>query len=479
MKNHSTRGFMEIVFVTIVLAATGCSDLQSDTVVPDQGKQAEPDKASIVSLTTDQLELAKISTTPAAIGEIRTRLTFTGKVALNQHRVAHITSRVSGVVREVPAILGSVLRTGDVMAVIESGELGEAKAQLLAARQQLEMAATDLTRTQTVHDNTVAMLAFLSSSPALDRLGEMENLDLGENRSRLLSAYSSLVFTRMNYLREKNLYERQISGQRDYQAAESAFKKAESDYAATRDEIRFANRRSLLEMSRAKDLSALSLRAVERQLGLLGLGAPAIEALSQGKEAEDALARYTILSPFDATVIERRITLGEQVQPSADLFTISDLSTVWVIASVYEPELPAVLKGQSATFSVRSHLNRRFEGEVTWISDVLDEETRSIQIRLQVDNGERLLKPGMFAEVDLTGIVGTGLVVPASAVFAVAEQAYVFKSLGGGSFEPVAVDIGAESDGVIPILKGVSAGTEVVSGGVAELKSHWQYQGGV
>lgn len=475
MKSNTRSVFAAVVLVGVVLAAAGCRNKQSDTAAQDQDSH---DEASIVTLTASQMELAEIATTPASLGEISITLTLAGEVALNQDRVAHITPRVTGIVADVGATLGSVVSAGDAMAVIESSELGAAKARYLGVKQQLEMAETDFLRMRTVHDNTVTMLAFLQSSPAMDQLSEMDELDLGENRSRLVSAYTDLVLTRTTYVREKTLYEKKISGEGEYLAAESAHKKAEADYAATRDEIRFSNERSLLETTRAQRLAALSLQTGERQLHLLGLGEAAVEALAQGKEPEEELARYIIRAPFDATVIEKHITLGEQVQAASELYTIGDLSTVWIIANVYEPDLPAVVKGQTATFSVRSYPNRPFDGEVSWVSDIIDKETRSLKIRLEVDNGERLLKPGMFADVNLTRHVGTGLTVPASAVLTVAEQPYVFMAHGEGRFEAVAVDVGLESEGLIPILTGISAGTEIVTSGVAELKSHWQYQGG-
>jgi hypothetical protein len=84
----------------------------------------------------------------------------------------------------------------------------------------------------------------------------------------------------------------------------------------------------------------------------------------------------------------------------------------------------------------------------------------------------------MFVAATLSGAAVMSLMAPASAVFKVGDQAYLFKALGSGRFMPTAIEIGIEADGWIPLLGGVEAGTEIVSGGVAELKSHWQYQGG-
>jgi multidrug efflux pump subunit AcrA (membrane-fusion protein) len=106
----------------------------------------------------------------------------------------------------------------------------------------------------------------------------------------------------------------------------------------------------------------------------------------------------------------------------------------------------------------------------------VDTPSQTLDGRFVVDNSDGLLRPGMYAQVTLTGITASGLMAPASAVFQVGEQFYVFTVLGEGRFEPVEVEIGTESGGRVPILSGLTANVEVVSSGVAELKSHWQYQ---
>jgi len=109
---------------------------------------------------------------------------------------------------------------------------------------------------------------------------------------------------------------------------------------------------------------------------------------------------------------------------------------------------------------------------------VVDTQSQTLTGRIVLANPEGLLRPGMYAEVSLSGVASKSLMVPAAAVFRVGDQNYVFKVLGDGRFEPVAVETGVEAGGWVPIVSGIAANTTVVSSGVAELKSHWQYQGG-
>ena len=119
-----------------------------------------------------------------------------------------------------------------------------------------------------------------------------------------------------------------------------------------------------------------------------------------------------------------------------------------------------------------------YRGKLESLGAEVDAQSQTLAGRIILANPNERLRPGMYAEVVLSGIAKEGLMAPANAVFRVGDQAYLFKVLGKGRFEPVAVEVGDEMDGWIPIRSGISAGVEVVSEGVAEMKSHWQYQGG-
>jgi multidrug efflux pump subunit AcrA (membrane-fusion protein) len=108
----------------------------------------------------------------------------------------------------------------------------------------------------------------------------------------------------------------------------------------------------------------------------------------------------------------------------------------------------------------------------------VDAENQTIAGRVVIDNRQGLLRPGMYVQAELQGAAQKGLMVPQSAVFRRGNDNYVFKVSGPRSYEPVKVVIGDSRNGWGSIKSGIAAGSEIVSGGVAELKSHWQYQGG-
>lgn len=493
MKNRTIPFVFAVALAGFFLAIAGCGE---DHVAGDEhggheehagekgheehgaGHEEGEGGASEVTLTESQIKLAEIKTAPAARGEIHIELPLPGEVSLNQDRLAHIVPRVPGIVREVRKTLGARVRAGDVMAVVESSELGEAKAGYLEKKQQLDLARTDLDRARTVHDNTVKLLEFLKSSPPLESLKKMKHLDLGENRSALISTYSEVVFSRATYVREKDLFEKKISSGNEYLEAENAYKKAEAEFASARDRISFDIKRSLLETTRAQNIAAFSFRAAERQLHLLGLSDSDVKSLASGKETHEALTRYAIQAPFDGTVIEKHITQGEKVEDDADLYTLCNLETVWVICSVYEKDIARVKLGQAAGFSVKAYPDQSFTGKVTWIADTIDEETRTLKLRVEVDNKDRLLKPGMFAKVVLgVETKRNAITVPLSAIQRQKGEVIVFVAEGGGRFERREVSLGSRTASKVEIISGLQVGEKVVTSGSFILKSELEKAG--
>jgi len=140
--------------------------------------------------------------------------------------------------------------------------------------------------------------------------------------------------------------------------------------------------------------------------------------------------------------------------------------------------LAQVKVGAEAVISVQGSPGQSYRGKLESLGGEVDAQSQTLTGRIVLNNPNGQLRPGMYAEVGLSSIASQRLMAPARAVFRVGDQVYLFKVLGNGRFEPVAVEIGGEADGWVSIHSGISAGTEVVSEGVAELKSHWQYQGG-
>src|SRR5262249_13445730 len=161
--------------------------------------------------------------------------------------------------------------------------------------------------------------------------------------------------------------------------------------------------------------------------------------------------------------IEKHVAVGNQVTDSTALFRLANLERVWVIASVFEKNMAQVALGQTAKVTVAAYPDREFEGRVTWIANLVDEKTRTLKVRIEVDNADRALRPGSFARVRLATSSREMLAVPAEAVQRQKAETIVFVDAGDGLFKRREVTVGARSRDAVEILSGLEVGEKVVS----------------
>ena len=198
-----------------------------------------------------------------------------------------------------------------------------------------------------------------------------------------------------------------------------------------------------------------------------------IAELERTKQVKKTL---TINAPRDGIVVEKMATEGQMADENMRLYRIADLSLVWVQAQVYEQDLPFIRLGQDALVTLSYLPDRKFQGRVTYIYPTVDEKTRTAKVRMEFHNPGYLLKPGMFATVELSAELDPAtLLVPDSAVLRSGEKNTVFVALDGGRFEPRTVALGPRSENnMYQVLNGLSEGERVVTSGQFMLDSESQ-----
>ena len=165
-------------------------------------------------------------------------------------------------------------------------------------------------------------------------------------------------------------------------------------------------------------------------------------------------------------VIEKAARVGMRFMSGDTLFQIADLSSVWMVASVYEQDLGLIHVGLTATVSMTAYPGKTFSGTVTFVSPVLLAATRTVQIRIDLQNRENLLKPAMFGNVELAaGPTDPRLAVPDSAILDSGSRKLLIIDRGGGSFEPREVQLGIHGDGYTEVLQGIREHEIVVVNG--------------
>jgi cobalt-zinc-cadmium efflux system membrane fusion protein len=274
-------------------------------------------------------------------------------------------------------------------------------------------------------------------------LASMDSPELGQAQSDYLNAKAKAFVAEKAYERARKLLEGKVIGTAELQ-------RREGDDTATRAEV----------------------QNFKEKLRLSGMTQEALEDLETRRIVQ---SQIRILSPLSGKVTERNVTLGEMVEPSKTLFTIADLSRLWGIADLPEQEISKIKKGLLTRVSVGAFPKEFFQGRITYISDLVDPATRTVKVRVEIDNSSGRLKPQMFASFSVsTGEAKKTLSVPDSAVVLEGDKTIVFivkEENKERLFEKREVRLGSEVQGYYPVLFGLKPGEKVVTKGAFVLKS--------
>jgi membrane fusion protein, copper/silver efflux system len=180
---------------------------------------------------------------------------------------------------------------------------------------------------------------------------------------------------------------------------------------------------------------------------------------------EKTLDTLPLLSPVNGVVLEKPAVEGMRFMPGELLFRIADLSTVWLLADVFEQDIGGVRPGQAVQVHINAYPERLFSGKIGFIYPTLTTETRTVKVRVELPNREGLLKPGLYGSVTLATKEDKDvhLAVPDSAVIDSGTRQVVLVQRGDGRFEPRTVKLGLQADGYREVLEGLEAGEEVVT----------------
>ena len=234
-----------------------------------------------------------------------------------------------------------------------------------------------------------------------------------------------------------------VSAQKEYAIA-----------AAGQSSMREAEAQAQLGMRQLAESSLARLRNWE-------IGDEQIRQLQANGEVKRTL---TFRSPVNGIVMEKKAVQGMRFMPGEMLYQIADLSAVWVIVDVFEQDLPFVQSGQSAKVKINSYPDKNFDARVTYVYPALNPQTRTAPVRMELANPGGLLKPAMFASVEIAGSnkKGKALSIPVSSVIYTGTRQIVLVELAEGRYEPRDIRLGAQSDDYIEVLEGVGEGEKVV-----------------
>ena len=202
------------------------------------------------------------------------------------------------------------------------------------------------------------------------------------------------------------------------------------------------------------------LEATRHRLHLWDISEEHIRDLERTKQVTKTLP---IHSPITGTVIQKEVVQGTHVEPGEELYTIADLSRVWVLADIYEYELSFVKIGQAASVSLSYDPGTVFKGRVGFVYPTLDPKTRTAKVRFELDNEEENLKPDMYANVELGVDLGTRLSIPQEAIIESGQNHVVFLHHGGGKLEARSIKTGVKTGEWSEVREGLKEGDHVVT----------------
>lgn len=271
-------------------------------------------------------------------------------------------------------------------------------------------------------------------------LAWFDSPELGQAWAEYAKAKGRAELARKSLQREESLFEKKISPEKDVIRARQELAEAEADLVFALEKFH-----------------------------LLGIDIEQFEK----KQGGDQHPLIAVTSPISGSVIERVATQGEVVNTDKTLFTVADLSALWVIIDIYEKDLGRLRAGTAVKVRTTAYPDRNFKGVISYIGDMLDEKTRTVKARVVVENANRLLKPGMFATVLIEAAGGTErlIAVPEEAVFLDGSRNYVFIQTAPEKFEMREIAVGRTLGNRLEVISGLKKGEPVAVKGAFILKS--------
>ncbi|MFM8573437.1 MAG: efflux RND transporter periplasmic adaptor subunit [Pirellula sp.] len=399
---------------------------------------------------------------------------LTGKVSLNEDRISHIFPMVEGTVDSVSVSLGQTVKTDDLLIVIHSREIGQAKLNLYQARLQREIAIVKRDLQTKIAENTRRLIDELRERRPIQEIEtRFRTFAMGDYRERLLASYASFLKSQADVARLENVQESGAVSGKLLLTAKATRDADLATFQARIEQIEYEMQTDILLANQTVKEADTRVAVDATSLRILGVDPKDIESVDPTAQGE-AISHYPIRAPFDGTVITKDCTIREQVRPSASVLTVADLSTVWITADVFEENVPLLrsLDQQTVTIVNEAWPDKTFTAKVFYTGEIMDEKTRTISLRAIADNSDRLLKPGMFVNVVIPGgLKNSAMTIPSDAIQEHDGKSFVFVQAQGTKFDRREIQVGPKAQGRTMVVKGLGPKDQVVVKGAFVLKS--------
>ena len=276
-------------------------------------------------------------------------------------------------------------------------------------------------------------------------LMQIEGVEIGEIKAQFIKAKAELDFAVANLERQKTLNEQKVGSKKSLQEAQAEYDKALAGF-----------------------------NAEDKRIHSIGLNDDdVIKFIHNGANGENHTGGILpVKSPIDGIVVERNVVIGQLVDETTNAFRVLNTSTLWADAQIFEKDIPFVQGKPAITLNVTAYPGEVFPGKIIYTGEVVDDQTRTIKVRAEVNNQNRKLKSDMFCEMSIpVGGNKKGIVVPAESIIKENNTDYVFVALSDTTFELRQVESGITANEQIEILNGIKSGEKIAGRGGFYLKS--------
>jgi cobalt-zinc-cadmium efflux system membrane fusion protein len=443
MKTNLNHSAVLIAAILAVITISACGTREKEEPAKVEKEHADKhsgEHSNEISLSPEMLEAVKLEFAAVASRPAGGQLRVAGSVEINQQQMQQATPLVSGRVERVYVALGDRVRAGQPLSLISSPQIAQMHGKLHEAETKLGLAER-----------------------------ELERVLKAENRAEVLKARARLDQAEAALKRTSRLIELGAGAGKDLIAAEAEYKTAKAEYEFQRD---ISLNRQVAEAKAAVETAKVDVSHIRYEMK--AFGAPVVEGEHDDHKHDTSL--IILRSPVSGAVVERLVNPGAGIEAGRQLFTVANLSTVWVIANVPEAQVIRLRVGEPAQVFSAAFAGAPRSGRISYIDPQLDEETRTAKVRIELPNREGRLKAGMFAEVEFqtgTATAEKELVVPEAAIQRIGERAVVFVAEEDepGHFKTLDVETGGTVNGLTRILSGLKEGDRVVTKGSFTLKT--------
>ncbi|MFG0267870.1 MAG: efflux RND transporter periplasmic adaptor subunit [Rhodopirellula sp. JB055] len=432
-----------------------------------------------LTLPEGKLRVAEIESVTAQAHNIQHVHTVPGRLRYDQTKHVDVKAPMDGILAELVVTPGDQVNAGDLIAVLRSPEIGQARAEILKRQKERDIAEQILQRELTLAKNLQQVSDMLDQGQSVDAIEKaFSNRALGAYRQDILSAYSKMLLADEQLAKLRPLVASGSVSGRTVRDREGERQLAETAFRTARDQASF-------EIEQSKMKAEANLAEAERQFNLAWQSLETLLGYKEDKDAvnlsnEEALSRLEVRAPFGGSVESRGYANNERVMRGDSLAVLANTESLSVEASIRESDWSVVNLHPGAEVSVMVPALDQcvFPAKVLYFGREVQADTNSVPLVARIENNDGLLRPGMFVRVTVPiGERRQALSIKPESILRHENKPFVFVDLGNGSFQRVDVSTGQTSEDWVEVTKGLSAGQPVVTQGAFLLKSELLLQG--